>query len=993
MPLNQPVICPVLIGRESFTQALAGLRAAAAAGTGRVVLISGEAGIGKSRLLSEMRAECLRDGWQVLEGNCFEQDQALPYSAWSDMLRQILAGPSRDAALRLLARSGRELVQLLPELAGMAGIPPPQPGEDPLQQKQRLVQEVSRLLTSLAAQRPLAVLIEDVHWADEATLDLLLHVAHAVPSARMLLVATFRSDEVGDNLGATLAELDRRRVAAELQLDRLDADEVRQMLAAILGPTSGSQGSFADTVFALTEGNPFFIEEVLRSVQPDAGGDGSPLVIPRSVREAVRRRFNRLSEPARRVAEYAAVAGRRFDFAVLGRVCSVDEAHLLDIVKELIGAQLIVEASPDVFAFRHALTREAVYTALLRRERKQLHGQIAATIEELNQDHPEQVAADLGYHFFEAEEWAKALYYASLAASEADRAYAPRSAIEHYSRAIKASEYLGKAAPSLLFSGRGLAFEAVGSFEKARADHEQALLLARTAGDRRAEWKALLDLGMLWAGRDYSRTGEYFSAAFELSQAIGDDALRGHSMNRLGNWHLNVEQPLEALHYHQQALELFQALGDRRGIASTLDLLGMSNLIGGDLIASLSYYQRAIALLRELNDKVSLTSALSTIVLCGHTVYFIQTMAPAPFTFEEAMEASRQAGAIADEIELRPAQSYVFWNRGMLLGPQGRYSEAIANAGQGLKIAEDIGHTQWMAGALHALGSIYLEMFDFDAAVSHLTRSRDLARSAGTRYWEKNSTGVLASALVAGGDVAGAREVLSSVLSPDLPARTIGERLLWSAAVEVALAEGEAAQAWSAIERLDQFAANLDVAPRGVRYCLLRGRTLLALGGLQEAEAALREGIRNAAEQGLRPQRWRLLVQLSDCLVQQGREQEALEACREAVAIVHDLAGAVPPSWQAEFLNRAGQQFPAVRRPLLRPRPAASPAAGEASALTPRERAVAVMVARGMSNRAIADELVLSERTVETHVSNILSKLGFSSRAQIAAWAVDNRLQ
>src|SRR5581483_4702341 len=404
------------------------------------VLISGETGIGKSRLLAEMRAECSRNGWQVLEGHCFEQDQALPYSAWSDMLRQILAGPTRDAALRLLARSGRELVQLLPELAGMAGIPPPQPGDDPLQQKRRLVQEVSRLLTSLAAQRPLAVLIEDIHWADEATLDLLLHVAHSVTSARMLLVATFRSDEVGDNLGATLAELDRRRVAAELQLTRLDADEVRQMVAAILGPTGSSPRGFADTVFALTEGNPFFIEEVLRSVQPDAGGDGSGLVIPRSVREAVRRRFNRLSGPARRVAQYAAVAGRRFDFAVLGRVCGLDEAQLLDIVKELIGAQLIVEASPDVFAFRHALTREAVYTALLARERNHLHGQIAAALEETNADRLEQVAADLGYHFFEAEEWAKALHYASLAAGEADRAYAPRSAIEHYSRAIQACE-------------------------------------------------------------------------------------------------------------------------------------------------------------------------------------------------------------------------------------------------------------------------------------------------------------------------------------------------------------------------------------------------------------------------------------------------------------------------------------------------------------------------------------------------------------------------
>ncbi len=366
-----------------------------------------------------------------------------------------------------------------------------------------------------------------------------------------------------------------------------------------MAPAARVRQDFAQTVYALTEGNPFFIEEVLRSLAPDAASAavGTDLGIPRSVREAVRRRVRGLGEPARRVAEYAAVAGRRFDFPVLSRICRIEEPQLLELIKELIAAQLIVEQAGDEFAFRHALTREAIYSGLLARERRLLHGQIAATLEELNPDNAPKVAGDLAYHFFEAEAWAKALHYGALAAAEADRAFAPRAAIEQYGRAIEAAGKIGQAAPSDLHRGRGLAFEAIGRFDDALADQEKALALAHDCGDSRSEWQALIDLGGLWAGRDYSRTGDYYKRASDLAEVIGDIAMRAHSMNRLGNWHLNTEQPVEALHYHRQALQLFESQGDRPGVAATLDLLGMSSLIGGDLIAGLKYYLQAIDLL------------------------------------------------------------------------------------------------------------------------------------------------------------------------------------------------------------------------------------------------------------------------------------------------------------------------------------------------------------------------------------------------------------
>ncbi len=985
MPLSQPIVCPVLIGRESFTKALAEVRARVSGGAGTVVLISGEAGIGKSRLAAELKAACQNDGWQVFEGNCFEQDQAIPYSAWTDLFRRYF---SRDGAGS--RRSGPEISRLVPEIGAVRGDDRPSAAADPQEQRQRLSREIGAFFATAAASAPAAVFLEDVHWADEATLDLMVYLAREMAAARLLLVATYRSDEVSEDLGQTLAELDRLSVATELQLDSLDRSEVREMLQAILGPAGAARSGFVDTVHELTEGNPFFIEEVLRSVQlQPAGANAAEVTIPRSVREAVRRRFQGLGEPARRVARYAAVAGRRFDFAVLTEICGASERELLDEVKELVDAQLILEEAADQFAFRHALTREAIYTSLLTRERRQLHQQIAAALEGLNQDQPARVAGDLSYHFFEAEEWQKALDYASLAAVEAGRAYAPRSAIEHYSRAIAAAGHLGRHPGPGLHRGRGLAFEAIGSFDRALADLEAALASARDAEDREAEWQALTDLGMLWAARDYARTGEYYKSASELAQTIGEASTLAHSMNRLGNWHLNVAEPVEALDLHRQALQLFRGVDDKSGIAATLDLLGMTSYLGADLVGGLEYYKQAVAILRELDDRPALASALATMALYGASNYQNQVTPPSGYSADEAMAASNEAFDMARTIGWKAAESYALWNRSVLLGAQGRYSEAIEACAAGLALAQEIEHRQWMSGAEYSLGAIYLDMLDLEAAESHLIAAAELAKASGSQIWTQNAGGALVSALVAKGKLEAASNLLRGLVSVDMPARTVSERQVWAGAADLALALGEPARALGVIERLRSFSADSSAGRTGVRFSLLYGKALRAAGKAVESEAVLNAGVANAALEGSKGMEWRLLLELGGLLQDGGRVAEADSAYAGAARIILEVVPNVPAKERAAFVARAAGHFPTAHAALLRQRPPANDRRGP---LSPRERDIAQMVVRGKSNRAIAEELVLSERTVETHVSNILTKLNFSSRAQIAAWVVEQGL-
>src|SRR5438876_2319220 len=325
---------------------------------------------------------------------------------------------------------------------------------------------------------------------------------------------TYRNDEIRPALGSWLAQLDRERLVQEFQLAHLPRSDVDAMLRAIFNLQRPIHSESLDALYGLTEGNPFFIEEILKSLIT-AGGifytheswERKPLGevhIPRSVQHAVEQRTARLSYHARRVLILAAVAGRRFDFALLQQLTHHDEQQLLTLMKELIAAQLVVEESAEQFAFRHALTRQAVYTQLLVRERKASHRAIAETFERLYASMLEAHLADLASHFFLAGVWEKALLYGQRAGEQAQALYAPQAASEHFTRALDAARQLSLTPAASLYRARGLAYDTLGDFERARADQETALQLAHEASDRYKELQALLDLGLLWAGRYYA---------------------------------------------------------------------------------------------------------------------------------------------------------------------------------------------------------------------------------------------------------------------------------------------------------------------------------------------------------------------------------------------------------------------------------------------------------------------------------------------------------
>ena len=566
-----------------------------------------------------------------------------------------------------------------------------------------------------------------------------------------------------------LASLDRERIADEIRLTALNEAEVDALLRVIFDQRRPIRSDFLSALYTLTEGNPFFIEEILKSLIT-AGDifyargqwDRKPLGelnIPRTVQIAVRQRADRLHQDSKRVLTLAAVVGRRFDFDLLQRLTGHDETTLLDLIKSLIAAQLVVEELAETFAFRHALTREALYSDLLARERRTLHGAIATALEQIGQARASEArdvgVADLAYHFYEAALWPKALEYAQQASAQAQRRYAPRAVIEHLTRAIIAAQQLGLQPSAVMYSDRARMYVTLGAFEAAQADYQAALHNAQLSGDHHAEWQALLDIGFLWAARDYSIMGEYLDRALALARSLNDPITLAHSLNRVGNWYLVVEQPREALRYHQEALALFQAANDRRGLAETFDLLGVTHMMGDDIPAGVAHYQQAVALFRDLGDLQGLSSSLAVLSLRGASYPWSATVWPV-VAAADCIRDGEEALSIARRIDWRAGEATALMYLAFGHGPRGEYRQALECARTAGEIAQEIDNSVCMVGASVALGAIAFDLLALDLARRQLEQALARARELGS-FFTLIAAGLLASVCVAQRDFAGCR--------------------------------------------------------------------------------------------------------------------------------------------------------------------------------------------------------------------------------------------
>jgi DNA-binding CsgD family transcriptional regulator/tetratricopeptide (TPR) repeat protein len=998
---HKPIICPVLIGRKDSLASFHLLIDRAKSGTEQVALLCGEAGIGKSRLVTEIKTYAAAQDFRLFQGNCFPTDLSCPYAPLLDLLRSFFINSSRAAIEAFVGPFAHELAPLLPEIIQVfpdLATRPPLLLLDPEQEKRRLFAALSHFLLSQAAQQPLLLTVEDVHWSDDTSLEFLHYLARHCVTQPLLLLLTYRSDEIRSSLRHWLAQLDRERLAKEVALTRLTRSDTDAMLHAIFDVQRPTPAEALDAIYTLTEGNPFFIEEVLKSlIAADellyANGRWDrkrlrELQIPRSIQDAVQQHTAHLSESARHVLLLAAVAGRRFDFALLQQVTHHDEQQLLTLMKELVAAQLVVEESAEQFAFRHALTQQAIYAQPLVRERKALHRIIAEAMERLYTTTLDTHLADLSSHFYEADIWEKALEYAQRAGEKAQSLYASRVAIEQYTRALDAAGHLVLAPPPTLYRARGQAYEILGEFEQAYRDYEQALAAAHETHDGIAEWQSFIDLGFLWTGRDYERAGMLFRQAVDLAQTLADPRLHAHSLNRLGNWHLNVEQPIEAVHCHQEALATFQRLNDPHGLAETLDLLSMASYQGCNLLQSAVYCQQAVTLFRALDNRQGLISSQVMLLQC-YGMYSTMSLIWVKKGLTELLLEGESVLKLARDIGQRSAEAYVLFVLGQCLGPRGEYGRAWQCTQNSLTIAEEIEHRQWMTLAHWTLGMPYLDMLELILARRHFEHALTLAHEIGSLVMVGCASASLASVYIRSHDLTQAESLLMTAFDFTTTGPTLAQRVLRSAQVELALAKGKPGQALEIIDQLSASAASASNEQNSIPQLLkLRSEALLMLHQTAEAEFVLDVAKVGAKENGARPLLWRICVDLGKLYRAQRRNDEAELTFSIAQELIDELAATIPDtSLRNMFLQHATTQIP-HSQPLSSHRSAQRAFGG----LTKREAEVLCLLAQGLTSAQIAERLVIGVTTVNFHVRSIYSKLGVTSRSAATRYAVEHHL-
>ncbi len=575
----------VFVGRESEIGDLRGELGEALAGRGRVVLLVGEPGIGKTRTTEELATYAQVRGARVLWGRCREDEGAPAYWPWVQAIRSYVRDADPIALGWQLGAGAADVAQLVPEAAEKIGRQASTEGQlEGEEARFQLFDSVTTFLTAAARDRPMVIVLDDLHWADEPSLRLLQFASRELSGTGLLIVGTYRDVELGRHhpLAGVLNELTTAEGTRRITLRGLDTDAVGRYVKMATGvdPPDG----LAEAVHAQTEGNPFFLGEVVRLLASEGrltdSGTASTswrLEIPQGVREVVGRRLDRLSSEANAALTVAAAIGREFDGELVARVADLSDQDLRAAADEAMAARLVrpVAGVPGRFTFDHALVQETLLEELSQVKSAQLHARIAKVLEELSGGDPARIG-DLAEHYLEAGSAGdpeRAIDYANLAAGRAMEQLAYEEAAEFYERALEVAGPGGESDRRRrlqLLLALGEAQTASGQFPRARETFEQAADAARELDERDSLARAALGVARLTEVGDADET---IIALVEESLGLigeGDSALRSQLLRALSAEMLWVDAEGRARPLAQESLEMARRVGDPETLAAAL---------------------------------------------------------------------------------------------------------------------------------------------------------------------------------------------------------------------------------------------------------------------------------------------------------------------------------------------------------------------------------------------------------------------------------------
>jgi len=574
----------VFVGRERELGEAHEVLEDALGGEGRLLLLAGEPGIGKTRTAEQLATYARVRGARVHWGRCQEGGGAPPYWPWAEALRGLIEGADPVGLRWQLGGRATDVAQVVPELREVLGGELEEPPRMEAEQARfRLFDSIATFLTRLAGERPLLIVLDDLHWADEPSLLLLRFVARRLAGTGLLVLGTYRDVELGRHhpLAATLAELAGFEATRRLSLRGLDTPGVARFIELTAGADAAP--GLVEAVREQTDGNPFFVAEVVRLLASEGKlADGAPLAeglgIPQGVREVVGRRLDRLSESTNETLRLAAVCGRHFHACVLERVGNRSAEQVAGGLQEAADARLVVpsRSDPDLHSFAHALVRETLLAEVPAPRLAAIHGEIGAALEQIHADRLDRHLSELAHHHLAAAPGAdseRAIGYARRAAAQARGRLAYEDAAGLLRRALEVLD-LGPAPDPELRLGLtvelGEAETRAGRYRDARSTLEQGASIARELGRRDDLARIALDICVL------SEAGVVDEPLIELLEEAlascreGDSGLRAELLSGLAQQLYWVDPAGRSIELGLEALEMARRVGDSRALAAAL---------------------------------------------------------------------------------------------------------------------------------------------------------------------------------------------------------------------------------------------------------------------------------------------------------------------------------------------------------------------------------------------------------------------------------------
>ena len=684
------------IDREKEIATLQGLLKEVLQGVGYLVLIEGETGIGKSRLVEELRKwaeDALDKELRFLSSKCLYHGSGDPYLPFMDALRGYYE--QRDSARDVSsistvpgspltgARAGAKIIDL----------------RHLQQERDRMFGNITQLITNIAEEMPLILFLDDIHWADNPSLQLLQYLARNTKSVGVLIIGAYRPEELQKVEGKAhplidiMHRMSRENLITKITLNRFDLADVTTMIGSIFEYREIPK-EFIEQIYETTEGNPYFIEEVIRSLieekiidYQDNDGyekiDLGPIKIPETIRDVVVRRINRLNDDSIKILRYAALIGRVFDYRVLFKVAEMDEERLLDCLDELIGARLIHEdlgMKEERYKFDNTVISDVAYEDLSRSRKRVIHRKVGEVLEELNKANIDAVIYDLARHFYRGKYYGKAVTYLMRAGETAESLYALEEAQNYYKLALNGLSNLegeesleNKQQKITLFSRLGKISQIIGKWQRAVGYHGQTLvLLEETKNDLKKVESEPRELG------DFSpkllRKSWLDERAAEANRAMG--YIKSHR----SEWD-------DALECYDQALEISMRINDFYGVAESNRGLGYIYWRNGEYDDAIAHYERGIENIEKIRD--------------------------------------HQDPSIT---------GVVYIELGNVYNSKGDWEKAIEYYDKSIGTLEKVGDLREMGRAYNNLGDIYMQRDELEKALKYFERSESTSKKIGNTY-------------------------------------------------------------------------------------------------------------------------------------------------------------------------------------------------------------------------------------------------------------------